>query len=52
VGKDKGTIKVEINYITHLMMVQYDPDLISNIEILKDLRNLDCKFLRIVGISN
>ena len=32
-AKSIGIIKVEINYITNIMMVQYDPDLISNIDL-------------------
>jgi len=46
-SKSVGTIKVEINYITSIMMVQYDPDFISNIDICTKMRNSKCKFLTV-----
>ena len=47
VSKSKGIIKVEINYITNKITVQYDPNLISKIDIYKKLTNSKCKFLTV-----
>ncbi len=46
-AESTGIIRVEINYITNIMMVQYDPDLITNIDLCKIMRNLKCKFLTV-----
>jgi hypothetical protein len=42
-----GITKVEINYITNVMMVQYDPDLLSNSDISKKIRNSKCNFVTV-----
>lgn len=45
-----GVKKVEINYIVHTLMLQYEPYLISKTS-LYEIMNSQCKFLRVDCIS-
>ena len=45
-----GVKKVEINYVVHTLMVQYEPNLISKTS-LYEIMNSQCKFLRVDCIS-
>ncbi|MGD9673473.1 MAG: heavy-metal-associated domain-containing protein [Candidatus Nitrosocosmicus sp.] len=41
-----GIKKVEINYITNIVILQYDPRLISRIN-LANILDLQCKFIKV-----
>ncbi|MGE0390999.1 MAG: heavy-metal-associated domain-containing protein [Candidatus Nitrosocosmicus sp.] len=41
-----GIKKVEINYITNILTLQYDPNIISNTNLVKILES-QCKFIKI-----
>ena len=47
VNKSQAIRRVEINYIVDIMMVQYDPNLISSMELREKLRNIHHEFITV-----
>jgi hypothetical protein len=47
VNKSKAIRRVEINYIVNIRIVQYDPNLISNMELREKLRNIHHEFFTV-----
>ena len=45
VEESEGISKVEINYITNIMMVEYDLGSTSSLDLHKEFENSKCRFI-------